>query len=341
MCGGEPQAAENGPVPAFDWDRLVGLLRAAQRICVTTHVRPDCDALGSALAAAAALEQLGKQVKIVNAFHVPYDLEFLDPQGKMIELGSPEGQQWVAQMDLLMILDTAAWAQLGDMGQVIRQTAARKVVLDHHATADDLGAEMFRDTSAEATGRLVVQLAERLGVSITAEMARVLFAAVATDTGWFRFASASARTYRLGAKLIDLGATPHELYRALYEEESLGRLRLVGRAMAKTQCELDGRLVYTWLERSDFDSAGAQASDSEDIINTLLVVHGTEVAVMFIQLAQRRFKVSFRSRCDLDCSRVAQQFDGGGHAKAAGALLEGTLEEVQTKVLDAVRAAMG
>lgn len=342
MCEGEPRRAENGPPPApLDWDRLVSVLRSAQRICLTTHVRPDCDALGSVLAAAAALEQLGKQVKIVNAFRVPYDLEFLDPSGAMLELASPEAQPWIEQMDLLLILDTAAWAQLGAMGDVIRQTTARKIVLDHHATADDLGAEMFRDTAAEATGRLVVELAERLGVQITPEMARVLFAAVATDTGWFRFASASAETYRLAAKLIDLGARPDELYRDLYENTSLGRLRLVGRAVAKTRTELDGRLAYTWLEKEDFDVAGAEPSDSEDIINMLLMLGGTQVAVMFIQLSDGRFKVSFRSRNELDCSRVAQQFDGGGHRKAAGALVEGDLEQVRTKVLDAVRAAMG
>ncbi len=126
----------------------------------------------------------------------------------------------------------------------------------------DLGAELFKDTRYEASGRLVAEAAAHLGVRITPEIARPLFAALATDTGWFRFASTSGETFRLAAELVDAGASPAALYKELYENDALGRLRLIGRAMAKVQTEAGGRLVYTSISREDFLAAAAEPSDS-------------------------------------------------------------------------------
>ena len=207
-------------------------------------------------------------------------------------------------------------------------------------SGDDLGAELFKDVDAEAAGRLVVEAADQLGVPLTAEIARPAFVALATDTGWFRFSSTTAGTLRLAARLVDAGACPDELYKQLYETDTHGRLRLIGRAIGNSQVELGGRLIYTWLELSDFAEAGALPSDSEDIINLTLAVGGTEVAVILVEQRSGGFKISLRSRCELDCSAIAEQFGGGGHKKAAGAILNEPLESARQKILDAVRAAM-
>jgi phosphoesterase RecJ-like protein len=325
---------------AIDWPRLVEIVRRHQRFLLTTHVRPDGDAVGSVAAMAAALEQLGKDVIIVTGFEVPRNLRFLDPGGKIQRLGKGTSPEKLAAVEVLMVLDTAAWAQLGDMGDVIRTTRAVKVVLDHHVSGDDLGAEVFKDDEAEATGSLVFEAAERLGAEVTAPMAEALFVAVATDTGWFRFASTKSGTLRLAARLTEAGAVPHRLFKELYENDSFGRLRLLGRAMARTQTELGGRLIYTWLTQADFAESGAVPADSEDIINLTLSVAGTEAAVILVEQPAGGCKISFRSRSDLDCSRVAAQFGGGGHRNAAGASLPGPLAEARSKVLDAVRRAM-
>lgn len=323
-----------------DWPRFVELIRGAERILLTTHVRPDCDAVGSELAMAAILEHLGKEVRIVNPFEIPANLKFIDPQGKLSRLGGGVPMEWIESIDLLLVIDTTAWAQLGQMAELIRSTKAAVAVLDHHVSGDDLGAELFKETAAEATGRLVVEAADRLGVELTAQIARPLFAAVATDTGWFRFLSTSGDTYRLAARLADAGAVPHEIYRQLYENDTLGRLKLIGRVMARAQTELDGRLIHTWIEWEDFQAAGAAPPDSEDIINMTLSVAGTEFAVILVEQETGGFKVSFRSRYRVDCSRLAEQFGGGGHMQAAGAHLNEPLAVAQAKVLDAVRAAM-
>ncbi|GAG42073.1 unnamed protein product, partial [marine sediment metagenome] len=135
-------------------------------------------------------------------------------------------------------------------------------------------------------------------------------AALATDTGWFRFASTTSQTLRLAGRLVDAGAVPDRLYQQLYEDETLARLQLIGRTIARTRTELDGRLIHTWIESADFEATGALPHNSEDVINMTLSVGGTEAAVILVEQATGGCKVSFRSRCSLDCSRVAEQFGG-------------------------------
>jgi phosphoesterase RecJ-like protein len=322
------------------WPRFVEIVRTHQRFMLTTHVRPDGDAFGSELAMAAILEALGKDVLLCNDFVVPPSLRFLDPEQKHRRLGVDVSAEQLGDREVLIVLDTTAWAQLGAMGDVIKSTKAIKVVIDHHVSGDDLGAELFKDVEAEATGRLVIEAADQLGVAVGRKIAVPAFAALTTDTGWFRFSSTKADTLRLAARLVEAGARPDELYKNLYENDSHARLQLVGRALVHTQSELSGRLIHTWLDLADFNASGALPSDSEDIINITLSVSGTQVAVILVEQPKGGFKISFRSRCDVDCSKIAERFGGGGHKKAAGAFLDEPLDVAKAKVLEAVRAAM-
>jgi bifunctional oligoribonuclease and PAP phosphatase NrnA len=322
------------------WPRFVEIVQSHQRFVLTTHVRPDGDAFGSELAMAATLQSLGKDVLLCNDFAVPPSLRFLDPERKHRQLGVDISPDQLADREVLIVLDTSAWAQLGAMGDVIKATKAIKVVLDHHVSSDDLGAEWFKDVHAEAAGRLVIEATDQLRVPLTPEIAVPAFAALTTDTGWFRFSSTTADTLRLAARLVEAGAKPDQLYKELYETDSFARLQLIGRALVHTQTEQSGRLIHTWLDQADFDACGALPSDSEDIINMTLAVAGTQVAVILVEQPKGGFKISFRSRCEVDCSKVAEQFGGGGHKKAAGAFLNEPLDAARTKVLDAVRTAM-
>jgi phosphoesterase RecJ-like protein len=282
------------------------------------------------------LRAVGKKVRIVNAHRTPTALQFLDPAGNIEVLGDDVEAENVSA-DCIMILDTSAWAQLGDMGDVIRTSMADKIVLDHHVGEDDLGATMYKDYQAEATGHLVVQAADALGVPLTRAAAMPLFAAIATDTGWFRFGSVTAETYRVIARLVDVGVVPSEVYGDLYERDTLGRLKLRGLILSRTTSELDGDLMHTYVQREDFAVVGAEPSDTEDVVNATLSVSGAKAAIIFVGQLRGGFKLSFRSRCHLDCNEVARQFGGGGHKAAAGAFQEGTLEEVQDRVLSVVR----
>lgn len=323
----------------IDWPRFVELIGRKQKVLLTTHHRPDCDAVGSELGMYHVLRRLGKEVATANPFDVPPNLRFLDPDGVLVDFEKVAAET-LESFDLLLILDTSAWAQLGGMGEVIRAASADVAVLDHHVSGDDLGAIVFKDTEAEATGRLVFEAAGRLGVEVTPEIAKPLFAALATDTGWFRFSSTGEQTYELAARLVAAGAQPDQIYKELYECETLGRLNLTGRVLARAQVDLGGRLIYTWITLEDFDACGALPGDSEDLINMTLAVKGTEFAVILVEQRTGGFKLSFRSRCDLDCSRIAGEFGGGGHKNAAGAFIQASLDEARAKALALVRRAM-
>jgi len=207
-------------------------------------------------------------------------------------------------------------------------------------SSDDLGAVEFKNTSAEATGRLVVEAADVLQVKLTPEIAKPLFAALATDTGWYRFGSTTGETYRIAGRLVDAGASPSDLYHALYETNSLARTQLIGRILARTAGELDGKLVHTSAMLDDFAQTGALPTDTEDVINLTLQVGTAKVAMIMVEQQTGGFKISFRSRCAVDCSKLAEQFSGGGHKAAAGAFINEPFETAREKLLVAIRAAM-
>lgn len=325
---------------SIDWKALKSVLDQATKVVLTSHIRPDCDALGSELGMAGLLEQMGKDVRIVNGQETPPNLTFIDPQNRIMCIGKDIQPEELMDADLWMILDTSAWAQLGPMGDVIRAFTGKKIIFDHHVGEDDLGATPFKETTAEATGRLVVDAVNAFGLELTAEMAMPLFAAIATDTGWFRFPSVRTVTYQVGAQLIDAGASPAGVYAELYERETVGRLRLRGVVLNRIRTELNGRLAHTYILKEDFVETGALVSDTEDLVNHCLEIQGTEFAVIMIEQPTGGFKISFRSRCDAECNVVASEFGGGGHKAAAGAFLKGEFEDINPKVLDHVRKAL-
>jgi phosphoesterase RecJ-like protein len=317
----------------------VELVKQHASFVLTSHMRPDCDALGSELALAAALRSLGKQVRIVNADPVPPHITFIDPRREVEVLGRDVTADEL-RPDVLIVLDTSAWTQLGPMAEVVRRSSARKVVIDHHVSEDDLGAVTLKDTSAEAAGRLVLAAIDALGVSVTPDMATALFTAIATDTGWFRFPSVTPLTYAAAGRLVHSGAQPTAIFAALYEQNNLARLHLQGGILSGARSDFGGRVIYSTVTPADLAATGAEPTDTEDVINRLLGVAGVEVALLFLEMGPEETKVSLRSRTSFDVRKIAEQFGGGGHAAASGVRYGGPLDQAVAAVLAAVRKAM-
>ncbi len=323
-----------------DWPRFCEVIKAADKIVLTSHIRPDCDALGSCLGMAGILRSLGKQVRIVCGQPVPPNLAFIDPHNEILCINKDIKAEELADADLHIILDTSAWVQLGEMAEVIRESTCKKIIFDHHQGEDDIDAELFKNTSAEAVGRMCVEAAEHLGVKLTPEISIPLFAAISTDTGWFRFPSATEVTYNTAAKLIQGGANPADIYGDLYERETAGRVRLRGVVLSRIEVELDGRLAHTYILADDYEKTGALPSDTEDLINKALEIDGTKFAVIMIEQPDGGFKMSFRSRCGVACNEVASEFGGGGHKAAAGAFIDDKFEVVREQILTHVRKCL-
>jgi phosphoesterase RecJ-like protein len=220
----------------------------------------------------------------------------------------------------------------------VRGLRVPTLVIDHHiATDEPAGGIIFSDTTACATGELVFDLASELGLPITAPVATALYAAVLTDTGGFRFSNTTPRAHAVAAELLAAGVDPEEMYRRIYASVSLGRLQLLRDALATL--EVDDEHGVAWisvpagaLERYDLNS-----EDLEGIVEHPRSLSGTRLALFFRDLGYGKVKVSFRSTGDVDVNRFARQFGGGGHVRASGALIPGTMEDVRAKVVAAAR----
>jgi len=323
----------------LDWATLLEVLRDARTFVLTSHVRPDCDALGSELGMLGILEALGKDVRIVNAQATPPNLKWIDPERRLESLAEGVKKEDLVDRDVFLVLDTSAWAQLGAMGDVAKAMREKVLVVDHHVSEDDLSDRWFKDTSAEATARIVYEIGLRLKVPLTERIATPLYAGLSTDTGGFRFPNVSGETFRVAARLVDAHANPTAIYRELFEQDSIARLNLVGRTLAGARVSHGGRVIVSTVRQSDIKEVQAVPSDTEDLVNMTLAVKGTELAVILIEQPDGKIKTSFRSRCHVDCNTLAARFGGGGHKAAAGAILPGPFDAAREQVLAAVDEA--
>jgi phosphoesterase RecJ-like protein len=323
----------------LDWTPFVDLIHRHERFLLTTHIRPDGDGLGSMLALADALEALGKTVQMTVASAVPPRYDFLDPRRRVQRLIPPGDTYRNAQVAI--VLDTGTWNQLGDFGALLRSLDVAKVVIDHHVTQDNLGAQPFVDTSAEATGRLVWEAINALGGKFAAETAHDLFVALAMDTGWFRHPNTTARTLSLASQLVAAGASPTAVYEDLNERNTLGRQHLAGLVLGRLTLEAGGRIAHTAILLGDYAATGAVPQDSEDMVNFTRSIDGVEVGLFFMEQPSGGTKVSLRSRQRVDVARIAEMFGGGGHRLASGAIVNSPLADTRARILAAVADALG
>jgi phosphoesterase RecJ-like protein len=322
----------------LDWSAFVQFVKSHQRFLLTTHVRPDGDGLGSMLALADVLQRNGKQVQMTVASSLPPRYDFLDPE-RRIKQFVPPGDEYRGA-EVAVVLDTGTWNQLGEFGNFLRTLAVPRVVIDHHQTQDDLGALRLVDTAAEATGRLVFEAVSALGGPLKENAAQCLFVALAMDTGWFRHNNTTPATFTLASVLVHSGAKLSQAYERLFEQNTLGRVRLSGLVQQRLELTHGGRVSFSEIRGGDYAATGATPQDSEELVNYTLSIAGVEVGLLFMEQPRGGVKVSFRSRGRIDVARIAEAFGGGGHRPASGAILPTSLDEARARVLQAVGAAL-
>jgi phosphoesterase RecJ-like protein len=315
------------------WKELDQRINESRRILLTTHVRPDGDALGSELGLAELLRARGKSVEILNSSPTPARYRFLDPDGTLFGCIDPADPRPSSDPDLFIVVDTGTWSQLAGLAPYVRTIRYPKVVIDHHVSQDDLGALRLVDTSAAASGMMIYQAYRELGGTISAKAAEALFVAIAMDTGWMRHPNSSPQVFEAQAALVERGAKPHEIYRLLFEQNRVERLRMLGLLFERIERLVEGRLATSYLSWDDIIGMGAHPMETEDFINELMTLAGVQVAILFIGQADGGTKVSFRSRSSFDCSAFAERFGGGGHRAAAGASLAEAVTQAREVIL--------
>jgi phosphoesterase RecJ-like protein len=315
------------PMTQTDLQAVVAALHAHDRFIVVTHENPDGDALGSLLGATLGLRALGKDVVMFLSGDVPLPGEygFLPLSELYREL--PED----TEDRVLLALDCANESRLGP-SRVPLDRAKLVIDVDHHHDNSRFGSINLVVADASSTAEIVRDLLRELGVALTPEIAEALYIGLVTDTGRFQYSNTTPKALRLGAELIEAGADVHGIFQQVYENVKFAKLKLVGRALEHARLLDGGRVVVSYLLRSDFEDAGAQEPYSEGIIDYLRQVEGAELVALIRERPHDdgpAHRVSLRSSSDLvDVSAIARKSSGGGHRQAAGFSSDESLEHV-------------
>jgi phosphoesterase RecJ-like protein len=321
-----------------DLKAIAERFRQAGSLLLLTHRNPDGDGLGCMTALARVARAAGKGSDCFCTDEIPLRYRFLF--GDDLPAGKEKFARVLERADLIVVLDTCSFEQLPEVAGTLRRLKDRTVVLDHHATGEEVGSLRWVDPTAAAVGVMVCELLDELNWPIDTTTAEALATAIVSDTGWLRFSNSSARTFRTMAKLVAAGVKPDELYATLYQSDRLERLKLQERLLWRMRVVCDGRLAVMHLRKKDFVESGARQDETENLINEGLRVGGVEVAALLVE-QKDNVRVSLRSRKLVDVSAIARRFGGGGHVRAAGCRVAGdldhALEQVTSTCCEAVR----
>ncbi len=316
---------------------IAGALRTADRVLIYSHVRPDGDAIGSLLALGMALRQEGRNVVMWSQDGVPATMQFLAGTELVRQPPFPP-----SEFDAVVAVDTAEEKRGGEelLKAVLRRSLT--VNIDHHATNPGYGDLCRIDPRAPATGEILFELIRAAELPFTSAVADALYVAIATDTGWFQYPATTARTYEVAAELVRGGVDAPAISARLNDNSPRRRFELMRIFLDRAVFSTDGRVADSALTLADATQAGAQPEDTEGLIDLIRAVDGVVVAAFFEELPDGNCRISLRSKSpQVDASRIAASFGGGGHPAAAGARLEGPLSEARQRVLTVVHHELG
>ena len=301
-------------------------IKQRERFVLSSHARPDGDAVGSSLACCEVLRQMGKQAEVVLHDGVPRVYQQLPFAASVVQSDRVNGSYDAA---ILLECDSIQRTRLAGLEKHFL------INIDHHKSGRDFADVNWIDPKAVATAEMVYKLAREAGVKISPEIAACLYTAVLTDTGAFMFEGTSEHTFELARELTLAGADPARCARPIYFGHSTAKMRLLGSALSVLQRE--GPLAWIWVTQSQVEQFGAKEEDLEGLVNYALAIGDVEVAVFFRELPDARFRVSLRSKGRVDVGHIAEEFGGGGHACASGCSVDGPLHAAVESVLGKIR----
>lgn len=306
--------------------KIFSILEKAEKVAVFTHMVPDGDALGSSFAVKKALIDMGKIADLYIVDSVPKRLLFL-------------GEDYLTEFcdkgyDLMLALDC------GDIRRILYYEEVFKnhentLSIDHHASNDKFAKENFVVPDASSTGEIIYELFEENGVNITKDIAVSLYAAIASDTGCFKFSNTREKGHIYAAKLIEKGIDYAEINRLLFDNEEIVAYKLKGYAMSKIRLFADGKIGMVTITKDELDSLGAEYEHTEGLADVARVIEGVEVGVI-IKENNGKLKISLRTNKYVDATKIAEQFDGGGHVRASGCVSYESVEKTEEKLLEVI-----
>jgi phosphoesterase RecJ-like protein len=325
--------------PAENLPRVIEALRHARRVLITMHRGPDGDALGSALALACALRELGREVTVYNPDELPYNFRFLRGADQVARSVPAE-----AAFDVSIATDAGAFERLGPE---VPPPPRRGVLinLDHHVTTEPFGDINYVDPQAASVGILAYKIIRGLGHAVSRDAAECIYASILADTGCFRYSSTDPECMRIAAELIEAGVEPWEMTVRVYEQQPLARMKLLADVLGTL--EVHGKLATITITNAMVAKTGSETDLTDGFINYARSVDGIEVAASFREPpaaadggGPSAWRISFRSRGRVNVAAIAQKFGGGGHHNAAGCSIEGDEQVVRARIADEIEQAL-
>ncbi len=319
------------------WQEIVDIINNGKRFIITTHLFSEGDAIGSELALKRFLCGLNKDAVIVNNEALPAVYRCFDTDRDVKFLRNKDVNINLNEFDAIFIVDVADWSQLGDFADMIKASSITKVCIDHHASNPGYADINVIDKHASSAGELIFDLITHMNGKITLEVATPLYLSIATDTGWFKFSNTSAKALKICSDLINAGVKSEIIYEQLFQNKHMSYLKLLNSTLGILRPECDGQAVWTKITKNMIKSSGVPFVDTDVVIDLIRAVKEVEVVIIFRELGERKTKVSFRSKHTIDVAKLASDFGGGGHVRAAGASINEPIDTAIGNVISGVR----
>jgi len=306
---------------------IISVFKKEEVFLLATHIHPDGDAIGSALALSFALESLGKQAFVYNKDTIPSAYRFM-PGHKRFRSNL---RDVIEKKPVLVLLDCNG----PERADLERYSFRKSVVIDHHRTEKDFGDIRWVNPEAAATGFMIFQIIKSLGVSLTKDISVNIYTAIAADTGTFRYSNTSSEVLRASAELIDAGADPAVISEALYNHWEKNRFELFLQTL--NNLEIQNDLAFMYITEKMFQTTKTLPEDAENFSNFPRMIKGIKISALFREAGDGSWKVSLRSKGNVNVAKTAERFGGGGHRNAAGFRITGSLDSVKEKFFAAAK----
>jgi phosphoesterase RecJ-like protein len=307
-------------------DRVLQEIRSRQRFVVTSHARPDGDGIGSALACGQILRVMGKDAEVVMHDGVPRIYQNLPFADRVVQAAAVPPNDAVIMLEC----DSTRRALLEGLERCFL------INIDHHASGRNFAHINWIDSSVMATAELVYRLARLACVPVDRDIATCLYTALMTDTGSFMFVGTNEHTFTVARELVLAGADPAHCARHIYFGHSTAKMRLLGAALSNLHRE--GALAWIWVTQEQMQRFGAREEDCEGLVNYALSIADVQVAIFFRELPDGRYRISIRSKGEVNVSAVAEHFGGGGHKCASGCSIDGPLDAAVSRIIERLRS---
>lgn len=304
---------------------------------ISTHINPEADGIGAELAFLSLLKKMGKRGFIVNESRLPAECAFLPGAGALQSLS----HQKISAFDCVVFMDCSEASRAGKVAQMNLKNKPT-LNIDHHISNTRFASVNWVELKASSTCEMVHRLYQKLKVTIDADIALMLYAGMAVDTGSFRYSNTSAQTHRIAASFIDKGVRPAHVYHRLFENNSFSDIQLLGRILLTIKRNAQGKIAWALILRHALKHVYPSIDLAESVLNLLRSIREVELAIIFKESRGKKnqFRVNFRSQTNFDCNYLASCFGGGGHKNAGGATITGNLPEIKNKVLKRAKELM-